>query len=274
MSSKCVSILAVLVMAAPQAFANSEVQRLLDSYTIAKVDTEQSVMNDAEAQKTPYTIQVASYINEKDAASHVEELKLQEKDVMYFPAFVRGQVWFKVSVGKFESKQVADEYRKKFVKRMDEPFAVVISMLERPKATDDKRMPASVAVKETTPVAVTEPMEAPVPAAAAAVTKPEAKMDVVLKPVPKAEAAPVAKVGGKSYTLQVGAFPSEELAKTKMTALSLKDQEAYIQSATVNGKQWFRVNVGKFTTKRSAEEFQKSFGEQNKGTDSLIRNVE
>jgi cell division protein FtsN len=159
---------------------------------------------------------------------------------------------------------------------MDEPFAVVISMLDRPKASDDKRMPASVVKKETTPVPVaTEPMSAPVPAATApVVAKPEAKMDVVLKPVPKTEAAPVAKVGSKSYTLQVGAFPSEELAKTKMTSLSVKDQEAFIQPATVNGKQWYRVNVGKFTTKRSAEEYQKAFGEQNKGTDSLIRNIE
>jgi DedD protein len=128
--------------------ADYDVNRLLDSYLVAKADTVKAPITDDEAKKYPFTIQVASYVNEKDAVSHLEELKVQEKEVFYYPAFVRGTVWYKVCVGKFAERSNAEEYRKKFVKRMDEPFSVVISLLDRP----SQRQVASIAQKETAPV--------------------------------------------------------------------------------------------------------------------------
>jgi cell division septation protein DedD len=255
----------------PAALANYEVERLMDSYLIAKVDTTQSPHNDSEAKKMPYAIQVASYVNEKDAASHVEELRTQEKNVTYFPAFVSGQVLFKVIVGQFDSKAKAEEYRRGFMKRMDEPFTSVISLLEKPKKSDtktaqkevaniEKRKPASVAKKEDTPVPAGEPA-----AVTAAVPAP------VVKLIPK-KVEPAA-TSDSTYSIQVGAFPSETLAKEKQAALQVKDAEVYYQPAMVADKQWFRLFIGKFKSKKDAEIFQKTLKEQMQGGDSFIRKV-
>ena len=265
----------------------------MDSYMLAKADSQQFPLSEGEIKDTPYTIQVASYINEKDAVSHVDELKLQEKNVIYFPSFVRGQVWFKVCVGKFSKKEKAEEYRRAFIKRMDEPFAVVISLLDRPKSkeasttasvkapaakivaateshmktksTADKRKPASVAKKESAklPLAGSH--------AAKSHTMPEVKL------IPKSEVAEsksvVTRSAAHKYSLQIGAYDKEELVKEKMRELALKHHEVYYKSARVNGKQWYRLFVGKFETKAAAENFKKEYSKATEGAESFIRRV-
>lgn len=248
-----------LIFAAQPIWANYEVERLMDSYLLAKADSEQFPLSENEIKSTPYTIQVASYINEKDAVSHVEELKLQEKDVLYFPAFVRGQVWFKVCVGKFSKKDKAEEYRKTFVKRMDEPFAVVISLLDRPKS-------------ETSSGSTTTKLE--VKTEKVKIAKQEERKLASVEPKAQALPAPTLVVATSGvYSLQIGAFDSEEIVKQKSTAAHLKDQEVYYKSALVNGKQWYRLFVGKFVSKKEAEDFQKLFKTKSGGTESFIRRV-
>lgn len=245
-------------------WANYEVEKLMDSYLIAKADT--PALSDEEVKATPYTIQVASYINEKDAASYVEELKVQEKEVYYFPAFVRGQVWFKVCVGKFTSKNAAEEYKRAFVKRMDEPFATVISLLDRPTSKDEKqpaRATASVEPKAEERSAMPVP-ELP------AVEAPVAQAPAAPAPAPAQEQVDAPE----TYSLQVGAFPTEDLAKEHLKKLPASlVQEAYYKAADVNGKTWYRLFVGKFKSRAEAQGYQKTFQNESRGAESLVRKM-
>lgn len=293
---KMSSVVLVGVVIPHFARADYEVDRLMNSYIIAKAEVAQTPSTEDEAKAHPYTVQVASYINEKDAVSHLDELKPQVKmqKLRYFPTFVHGQVWYKVCVGEFVTKEEAETFKKDFVKKTDEPFAVVISLLDRPKydKTPDadadgkvvakdgkKRKPASKGDDKDTPfggndkddelstvptfnnekpmkVALADP-KAEVPKAAVAVKKADVKNEI------KKEIKT-----GDFYSLQVGAFPTENLAKENMSKMDSK-QEAFVQPATVNGKQWFRVYVGKFKSKKEAEVFQKSLA----GKESFIRHV-
>ncbi len=327
------AIVVVGVVTPHFAQADVSMDRLMSSYVIAKTEIAQVPMNDSDMKAYPYTIQVASYINEKDAASHVEELKGQEKEAKYYPMFVRGQVWFKVCVGRFTTKEEAETYKKGFVKRTDEPFAVVISWLDRAKTAETshdggasataneaektekvgkaekKRKPASALVAandsmtdELKPLGAFE--KAPAGKAKKEIVAPEAKptpevkavkAKAVMKPEVEAatqhalthEVAAVAKpqvkvnlkpaavtISGESYySLQVGAYPSEKLAKESGVKFSDKfgDKEAAVSyhEATVNGQVWHRVYVGKFKNKKDAEEYQKKLS----GHESLIRKI-
>lgn len=218
-------------------WANQEVQRLVDSYLIAKVDNPS--LNEDQIKKTPYTIQVASYMNEKDAASHVDELRIQERDVRYIPTFVRDQVWYKVCVGLFDNKEAAETYKRSFMQRVDEPFSTVISMLDRP----SKKTTAHLL--ERTPTRT-----------------------------PRIERSTAStKNTNLLYSLQVGAFPNEKIAEQHVSNLSLKEHSVEIHPAVINGKTWYRVFVGRFETKKEAENFQGLFSQQNKGVSSFIRHV-
>lgn len=321
------------------AFANYEVEKLLDAYVVAKAESQQTQMTEDEIKKTPYTIQVASYINEKDAVSHVEELKQKEKDkdVQYFPSFVRGQVWFKVCVGKFESKEKAEEFRKSFIKKHDEPFAVVVSRLDRPDSK--KRIPASVAQRESSPVPVNSNVETTeakkslpqiklIPKAVKPDIKSENNMAVKTEkaahvkaentPVAKAEKASSAKVDhnmaapelksekmtthehakaaeaihkqhdsvhassdaivkkqsddqNEFYSIQIGAYPTEELAKENLSSMKSKGVDLYYKIAFVNGKKWYRLFMGKFKSKKDAEAYHKELTHDK--ADAFIRRV-
>jgi len=286
--------------------ADYEIDRLMNSYIVAKAEVAQTPSTEDEAKAHPYTVQVASYINEKDAVSHLEELKPQVKGqkLRYFPTFVHGQVWYKVCVGEFVTKEEAETYKKDFVKKTDEPFAVVISLLDRPKSDKDapdsnadkdavsakKRKPASSNggggdADKDTPFGTAEGGDSkalqPVPAfsgteggtkqlkVAAADPKTAPKADAVT--APSAKPAAMAKKDAKDgnfFSLQVGSYPSEALAKENIAKMD-KKQDAFVQAATVNGKQWYRVYIGKFKSKREAEDFQKTMA----GQESFVRHV-
>lgn len=244
-----------------QAQANSDVQKVVDSYLVAKA--ENVAMTDDEVRKAPYTIQVASYINEKDAASHVEELRIQERAVRYYPAFIRGQVWYKVCVGQFETKEAAETYKKTFIQRVDEPFSVVISMLDRP-GSESK----VVAQTEAKPVVVTKP-------------EPDvtSKVETAQVETPKVETLSASGADREPssvkmfYSLQIGAFESEKIAYEHLVGLPVKNQYTSIESAEVKGKKWYRVLVGRFDTKSQAEDYQKDLSEKAKGIESFVRKV-
>ena len=259
--------------------ADYDVNRLLDSYLVAKADTVKAPISDEEAQKHPYTIQVASYVNEKDAVSHVEELKVQEKDVFYYPAFVRGTVWYKVCVGKFSERANAEEYRKKFVKRMDEPFSVVISLLDRP----SQRQVASIAQKETVvvpepekviePVAVKERKEHTVkavtavvepiatdanPAATVAMSngKKDSKSEIIVEekmtPSVDTHKAPTDTVKSNNADLHTSAASAAAASMAATTSATTTSEGTY-KSNTVSGN-YYSVQVGAFVDEKQAQE--------------------
>jgi cell division protein FtsN len=249
------------------ALANYEVEKLLDAYVVAKAESQQTQLTDEEIKKAPYTIQVASYINEKDAVSHVDELKGKDKDfeVQYFPSFVRGQVWFKVCVGKFESKEKAEEYRKKFIKKHDEPFAVVVSRLDRPDSK--KRVPANVAQRESSPV----PVNSQVSSNEDKKNLPQIKLiPKAVKPDIKSENTMAVK-HDDFYSIQIGAYPTEELAKENLSSMKSKGADLYYKIAYVNGKKWYRLFMGKFKSKKDAEAYHKELTREK--ADSFIRRV-
>jgi cell division protein FtsN len=64
--------------------------------------------------------------------------------------------------------------------------------------------------------------------------------------------APVAKTG--KYTLQVGSYLTEKEADERTSALDALGMKPFRGSASVSGKQRFRVYLGGFPTKREAEE--------------------
>ncbi|OFZ17716.1 MAG: hypothetical protein A2Z20_00355 [Bdellovibrionales bacterium RBG_16_40_8] len=217
---KYFSLFVSMALYYPLAHANYDVNRLLDSYSIAKADTLQAPISEDEIKKMPYTIQVDSFVNEKDAVNLVEELRLQEKEVFYFPAFSRGQIWFKVCVGKFVAKSKAEEYRGSFIKRMDADYSVVISLLDRPSAETRK----------------------------------------------------LASAPAYYYSLQVGAYPTESLVKDNLKTFQ-SQKDAHYKSALIGGKQMYRIYIGKFSTKKEARSFQKSYSAQNKDVQTFIRHV-
>jgi rare lipoprotein A len=57
----------------------------------------------------------------------------------------------------------------------------------------------------------------------------------------------------RAYTLQVGAFLSEENAITLKTRLDGLTSGAYISKVTVDGQAYYRVRVGKFDSREAAK---------------------
>jgi hypothetical protein len=268
--------------------------RMMDSYTVAKADVGIYDFKDEELKRWPYTIQVAAYLSEKDAARHVQELKLQEDNAFYFPAFAKGQVWFKVCVGRFESVGRAEGYRKEFVKRMEEPFAAVIAL------GDTNRKPATADValnlsKEASTIPVQgsssskagasklqvqliskSSVKAKVASTETAVSADEPSTEAVtVKPAAKKTVGKVVTAAkGDHYTVQVASYPTKPEAEAKMAALSsYSSQGVAMQAAEVKGKIWYRVYVGLFTKKSDADAFRAVYAEETRDTGAFIKKL-
>lgn len=75
---------------------------------------------------------------------------------------------------------------------------------------------------------------------------------------PAAEMAPAGTPGG--YQLQVSSFQTEQEANGFAEALRRRGHKAYVQSAYVRGRgQWYRVRIGPFKYRRSAEIYRQDF---------------
>jgi type II secretory pathway predicted ATPase ExeA len=108
------------------------------------------------------------------------------------------------------------------------------------------------------PVAAPAPKPAPAPAAAPKTPTPPAAKPIpptrpTAAPAPKAPAvvaaakpAPAAAVGGKSYTVQIGAFSSRGNAETALAKLKKSYPDGRIMVTTAGGKTVFRVVSGAF----------------------------
>lgn len=70
------------------------------------------------------------------------------------------------------------------------------------------------------------------------------------------------KAGGeaqeKVWTVQVNAYPLERDAKNLAKKLTDKGYDAYVVSAEIKGKSWYRVRVGRFATREDAKGLQET----------------
>lgn len=110
-----------------------------------------------------------------------------------------------------------------------------------------KAAPAAPAKSE--PVAAKAPSPAPTQSPVAAPAKP------AVTPAPAEPAKPKAAAKAKdSYTIQISSFQDEAQANQLKSELKRKGyDDAYVQKASVQGKgTWYRVRVGHFKTKDSA----------------------
>lgn len=84
--------------------------------------------------------------------------------------------------------------------------------------------------------------------------KPIAPSAGVEKPTQVATITPLTKT---SFFLQVGAYPSKDGAESIRAQILMLGQNARLETFTTNGKTWYRVLVGSFTTKETATQAQK-----------------
>ncbi len=77
-----------------------------------------------------YTVQVASYPDEKEAKNHAAELKGKGWTAFYLPANVNGKTWFRVLVGLFENQDSAKQFRAQFMKEANTKSAIVQKIVQ------------------------------------------------------------------------------------------------------------------------------------------------
>lgn len=266
---------------------HSSVERVIESHRLASAAT--ALKSDFQGlDERPFTIQVASYLSERDAIQHAEELRLTEEHVFYYPIFFEGEMWFKVCVGRFDSKNRADRYLSAFSELRKEPFAVTVSLKDRPgedskaiammKASNAARSPASINV-------VRESAKLPVQTASTQGVSEEVKsLRETVTLMPKSEAkketqkpSSVASANSPSgvprYAVQIAAFQTSQLAQTKIKDLNYTGYEFFYRTAVVNGQTWYRVMVGYFGSHAEAKVFQTLHSEKNNGAESIIRRI-
>ncbi len=101
--------------------------------------------------------------------------------------------------------------------------------------------------------------------APAADQKEARKPDTVL---PSVAATAVGK-----YTVQVASYPDEAGAKTHAADLKGKGWNAFYVPAEIQGKTWYRVSVGLFTSAKSAGEFRKEFQKESNVASAIVQKI-
>ena len=77
-----------------------------------------------------YTVQVASYADEKEAKGHAAGLKGKGYNAFYLPANVNGRTWFRVLVGLFNNSKSAGDFRGQFMKEANTKSAIVQKIVQ------------------------------------------------------------------------------------------------------------------------------------------------
>jgi len=72
-----------------------------------------------------YTVQVGAYPTEKEAQGIAAELKAKGFSAFYVSASVKGQTWYRVSVGLFSTTKEAEAYKKDLLSRAKVASAIV-----------------------------------------------------------------------------------------------------------------------------------------------------
>lgn len=98
------------------------------------------------------------------------------------------------------------------------------------------------------------------------VAKPEAPKKIELPKVTSTD------VQGK-YTIQVSSHPNETDAKNHATDLVNKGYSAFYVPAQIDGKTWYRVSVGNFSTSDTAKEYLSKIKSNASFKDAIVRKV-
>lgn len=77
-----------------------------------------------------YTVQVGSYLDEKEAKSRSAELKGKGWNAFYLPATVKGKTWYRVLVGLFNNQESAKQFRAQFMKEANTQAAIVQKIVQ------------------------------------------------------------------------------------------------------------------------------------------------
>ena len=77
-----------------------------------------------------FTVQVASYPEEKEAKSHAADLKTKGWNAFYLPAKISGRTWYRVSVGLFNNDKTAQSFRAQFVKESGSKAAIIQKIIQ------------------------------------------------------------------------------------------------------------------------------------------------
>lgn len=77
------------------------------------------------ATDVEYTVQIASYKNLEEAKSHANDLVKKGFPAYPVTANVKGQTWYRVSVGSFKSMKDAGQYRSQLMKQANLSSAIV-----------------------------------------------------------------------------------------------------------------------------------------------------
>lgn len=84
---------------------------------------------------------------------------------------------------------------------------------------------------------------------------------------------PTAHTAAQAYTVQVGAYPSALEAEKMTEALVAKGYKANSVTAQVNGKTYYRVHVGLFSTMNEAQEYKKELIEKNRLSSAFVQKL-
>lgn len=76
-----------------------------------------------------------------------------------------------------------------------------------------------------------------------------------------------------TYTVQVAAYPSAEEAEKMVSTLGARGYKGRAVEAEVNGRKWYRVQVGTFENFKEADTYKKEIMEQNRLTSALVQKV-
>lgn len=76
-----------------------------------------------------------------------------------------------------------------------------------------------------------------------------------------------------AYTVQVAAYPSADEAEKMVATLGARGYKGRAVEADVNGRKWFRVQVGNFENFKEADTYKKEIMEQNRLTSALVQKI-
>ena len=218
-------VFSILFLASIGCSANNSALDVVESHQ-RSVASEQMTLDVAQVKDRPFTIQVASHLNELKAIEHVEQLRRKEFHAFYYPNFIKNQVIFKVCVGRFSNEKEAQKFHEQFVKETSESFSVVSSLLSRP-GSDHKATQALLR----------------------SIQKQERVLASVLSTGPQKSNAQ------KFYSLQFASVPQEELAKKEIEKAKASSEglELFYRPTQINGQTWYRLYVGRYSEFQKAE---------------------
>jgi len=91
--------------------------------------------------------------------------------------------------------------------------------------------------------------------------------------IPQSLPKDIAASSAGKYTVQIGSYPEEAEAQKQASSLKDKGFSAFYFSANINGKTYYRVSVGLFTTQKEADAYKKDLISRAKVTSAFVQKI-